>query len=350
MDYYQKYLKYKNKYSQLKEMIGGAKSPWNCKTTVALFIGLDIDETSSLGKNIKDRLIATKKIMATNPKFAPMIAEDSGHSAHMTLFTLTAPIESPFAHFLNYYFKNPINQNDFEEYIHELFLTYFDNAQLQAYSAMDEYELFVDKFIARRYDTLFFPNEKIFRTNVGDFKNEIVDYLLAKFINLSSIDKSVLSAVFEQETITNPVTAKDHVHWKCKQTNVITKNKVYKSVIDGRRHPLAPDTLFQIDDMFSKEKFLPHVSIFGTKTPVITNELYEEFKDIFKSVGVGKPISYINLYSNKKTYFFPEYTSGSIPTGKTKAIKGSLKSIDISFSGFKPKDGSSSLKDMTREL
>jgi hypothetical protein len=342
MDYYQKYLKYKHKYSQLKEMIGGALSPWNDTQMVSLFIGLDIEEKSNLGKNIKERLDNTKIIMGGDARFTAMVAADSNHPPHMTLFTLTAPKVSPFAHFLNYYFNNPKNpkqnenRKEFQDQVHGLFLTYFDNGKLQAYSAIDEYAVFVNKFIARKYNSILFPSEDIFRTNVDNFKNDIVDYLLSIFINLKSIDKSVIDSIFYQRIIASPVTTKKHVHYMCTDIDYIKKsNSVYKKVIEGRITPLVPDSLFQIDDNFSKDKFLPHVSIFGTSMPVITDELFEDFKTIFKSVGDGKPISYINLYSWNKEYSLPEYISGTTPTGRTFAAKGSLKSISISFGSFK---------------
>jgi len=266
MNYYNKYLKYKNKYNELyimnnninksnelKIQTGGVKFWVNASNFSTFYIAAVINPTSTIGKEFNDRL----KFIDPNIYL--------GDTLHISLLELIIPnhIDNKLYKYLVSLETDLHEQQTFKDNILEIYLkTIAIDCFLSKYHKSDNYDFF-GKWFVRKYD--------IFNTTLySKFKIEIINLLLSKCgysfkndINISGIYNISLLHKIRYYNLKTPLT-------------------------------YNPPSLFAIKDFYDT----PYIKPIQTYDKCINNQ--SEFKKQFKITGTV-PLTHINMWHSKDT-------------------------------------------------
>jgi hypothetical protein len=306
MDYLEKYLKYKNKYLELKYQYGGGdeivlpdecirkpipiqkkkySEPWSEKKSKLLFIALTISDKSSLGKEIEQRSISmglespynTKstdignehnkfKLIRKSGKFISKSKEGRLVIPHVTLLQVRIKKDSV----LDNYLRTTKNYTAFAKITKAEFLnnyTVSNSAKpLQLYSNPENYKILRDWFaiVYNQYIPVDLSN------NIDSYRNKIINELLKINYNKSNkgdnyknneVTQTKLNEIGNGPTI-------QFTHFKVKQVK---------------------DANIAVSDFYMNLE--PHISL----CKISQNKTLENLKQEFQR-GKSVEMSYVNLW------------------------------------------------------
>ena len=321
MDYKQKYLKYKTKYTDLQNLIkqykilyGGALIlPWFPMKSNQLYISAIIDPQSFLGSEIIARLT---KLGISIPELHISILEivipetrenyGPGHIA-----------DNP----IDFYIKTSLN-GVLKNNIRDIYNNILGN--LLAYSTKDNYECY-GNFFVRKYDDInFIPHvQRLFR----DFKFAIIQELLNNSslnIDFSNIIRPLIKFNSSSDPKKLPQITKEYTHYYQKGVNNYLTGPI-PPVRNGQKTSLFAISEYfdttEIDPTGNITGWTPHVSI--TNDPSACSNKIKFQQDFKKSAS--KPISYLPLWASR--------INKQRPDDPTKRMNGSILKLKIQYAG-----------------
>lgn len=302
LNYYNKYLKYKQKYINLKNMSGGKKQKaWDIRDDKNFYINVEIDKDSFLGKEYINRLQEIKK----DPKFTNIKIPFTGQKPfrlHTTLLEILIPENNILDIKLKEILQNDIEKNKFLDSIKEKYELYFED--VVAYSNIGKYEC-LGNFFVRLYD-----DEKFLTNIIDNYKNFkiMIIYTLLRYcgLNCSNINK---------------------IHIK-------TSNYTY--YFDEYNNPLfAIKKFFYKPDPINKTGWIPHISmikdvdkkICSNITKFLTTHKQTTNKSLNRTKSQLEQVESLRLLLFWNKNIKKEFTYTTPIKTVTKTLEGSISNI-----------------------
>jgi hypothetical protein len=321
MDYKQKYLKYKQKYIVLQNIIyhtrllsGGAGPilPWFPMRSNQLYIEAVIDNNSHLGKEISTRLT---KIGVINQEL------------HISLLEILIPEmrqnvgpggsqDNKIDLYIKAFIQTVLKNNIKDIYNNTL-------GNLLAYSAKDNYECY-GKFFVRKYDDIKFA--KYIRKKFMDFKIQLIHDLIHNSSFGSDFNTLIHRPLVKLQSTSDPskppILTKDYTHY------------YQKGILNCLTSPLPKKgsgentSLFAISEYFDTTDldpaggligWIPHISI--TNDPNACSKK-AAFTQAFKQAA-DVPISYLPFWKSSVKRPRPDYP--------TQTMDGSISKLIIKY-------------------
>lgn len=256
MDFKQKYLKYKQKYIELKEQLGGGIIlPWFPVQSWQLYIEAVIDPASHLGTEITRRLGR----MGIPPS-----------EYHVSILEILVPVDTR-----NYgapRFDNPIHEflgqqrniNHFADVIAGMYRNSLSNSI--AYSGYDNYAMY-GKFLVRKYDD---PNYiKYFAAQFKQFKQDVIHVILSNCSLQSNFKTLIRRPLIKHQSSSAPgkppVITKEFTHYYKKSDIPDDPTGTAQIVVPLPPQKGQPTSLFAISEYFDT----PDISQIGQVGPAV---------------------------------------------------------------------------------
>jgi hypothetical protein len=273
MNYEQKYLKYKKKYSDLQNEIqhgGVITKPWSTDSNL-FYIAVVIDPMSSAGKEINHRTNSTAYLQYGSGKL---------HCPHITLLQIFIKKSTPFEFWIRH------NLHLIYPVIQRLYIRSFGDKQI--HSAVGHYDNLGD-WCVRKYDDNSKP--ALLLDNIKEaqatFRRDINNYLLLASINkFGQVGQSFLDYI-TVERDKDPISPMPN-----------PQKFIHYSYIPSTDSVMA-------EGSFVTDKWEPHVSLQKTIDPK------KFIKDFTSSTGTNN-MSWISLWGSQTTVNGHEGSIGSI--------------------------------------
>ena len=261
MNYEEKYLKYKEKYNNLKNLVqkgGDITRPWDTNSNL-LYIAAVIDINSDVGKEIEHRSTATGN------KAYSKYGSGKLHCPHISLLQIFIKESTDLDNWI---------KTDLDKLLPEIIKMYnesFDDIQI--HSSLGHYNN-LGGWCVRNYDDNTEPDFLLDNIKIRqqDFRRDINYYLLLAFIKkLGQPFKDNITVVKNLDPHSPSSSEQKFTHFSIKPST---------------------DTVMA-EGSFVTDRWDPHVSLLKT-----TNTNYQ---DDFKSKASGINMSWISLWGSKET-------------------------------------------------
>jgi hypothetical protein len=327
MDYKHKYLKYKQKYNNLQNLLyhtrilsgGGLILPWFPMRSNQLYIEAIIDPVSYLGTELNFRLT---QLGIAIPEFHISLLEILVPEMRQNIGPGKMP-DNPIDLFIKSNIQGMLKINIRDIYNETL-------SNLLAYSARDNYDCYGNFFI-RKYDDIQFARDII--NNFKNFKIRLISVLLQNSSFSSDFNtliyRPLVKLISSSDPSRPPVIRKEFTHY------------YQKSVPNSLRTPCPSQgsgentSLFAISEYFNTTDidpaggligWIPHISITNDIT-ACSNKV--AFMKRFQLVGKrpnSKSLSYLPMWKSS--------VSKQRPDDPTKTMYGSISKLIIKYAGI----------------